>query len=137
MEHKEDFSKKEARHGTDELYRFLLWSCIVLALVRLPFGKTIFAKVLLILVLAVAAWAIFRVCSKNLPARRQENRMFLQMCHNIKKFFRLQVTRVQDRKHHVYRVCPECRAVLRLPKKTGEFDLECPRCHTEFTIHIK
>ena len=138
MDYREDKPNHPTeRYGTDELYRFLLWTCILLALLRLLFGHGLVSYIILGLILLVLSFAVFRLCSHNHPARRQENRMFLLCVERIKKGAGLFWRRIQDRHTHAYRVCPECRAVLRLKRKRGEQELVCPRCKTRFTVYIK
>ncbi len=125
------------RYGTDELYRFLLWTCILLALLRLPFGRTVFGYLLLGAVVLCAGFAFFRSLSRNIPARRAENRAFLRLCRKIGRFLRLQRDRIRDRDKWVYRVCPECNAIIRMRRRSGEYELTCPRCGEHFDVHIR
>ena len=123
------------RYGTDELYRFLLWVCIVLALLRL-FVRGIFGHILLATILGLMGYCIFRALSHNLASRRAENRAYLRLRRRLRNFFRLQYRRLTDRES-VFRVCPECRAVLRMPRRSGEREVVCPRCKETFEIHIR
>ena len=45
--------------------------------------------------------------------------------------------RIRDRKTHVYRSCPVCKSVLRLPRTSGEHGVNCPACHGHFMVRIK
>ena len=128
---------QKQRYGTDELYRFLLWVCILLALVRLPIGRSPAGHILLATTVAIGVFAVFRIFSCNLPARRQENRLFLQAKRRLGKFLHLQFLRLRDRHGFAYRTCPECRAVIRLKRQRGEHTLVCPRCENHFDIHIR
>ncbi|MFR2916862.1 MAG: hypothetical protein ACLTKQ_08005 [Acutalibacteraceae bacterium] len=40
------------------------------------------------------------------------------------------------RKTHVFKKCPGCKAVLRLPRKKGKHTVNCPHCHKNFTVHV-
>ena len=40
-------------------------------------------------------------------------------------------------KCHVYRKCPNCKAVLRLPNKVGKHTTVCPRCNKEFKVRVR
>ena len=138
MTEKEDRSiPQKQRYGTEELYRFLLWTCIVLALVRLPLGRSPAGHILLTFTLLLGAFAVFRIFSCNLPRRRQENRLFLLCKRRLEKFLHLQYLRLRDRHIAAYRTCPECRAVIRLKKRRGEHKIICPRCDQQFDIHIR
>ncbi len=39
-------------------------------------------------------------------------------------------------KYHVYRICPECKANIRLPKEKGQHSVRCPKCGTLFDVKI-
>ena len=69
----------------------------------------------------------FRIFSRNVVKRRRENDRFFG-------FFRLRRSKFRDRKTHVYRKCPTCRAVLRLPKAKGKHTVVCPRCKNRFEV---
>ena len=72
-------------------------------------------------------WIFFRMFSKNIAARRRENE---RLCG----FFKLLKNKFKDRKTHVYRKCPKCKAVLRLPKSKGKHYVVCPRCKERFQV---
>lgn len=128
---------KKERYGTDELYRFMLWVCVVMAFFRLLSKSPFWGWFWLGGVFLLALWMGFRALSTNLPARKSENRMYLRLRRRLFKALRLLYVRVRDRKYYVYRTCPECGAVLRLRRKRGEHTLTCPRCEESFDIHIK
>lgn len=39
-------------------------------------------------------------------------------------------------KDHCFRICPECKANIRLPKKKGKHTVVCPRCKCRFEVKI-
>lgn len=55
----------------------------------------------------------------------------------IGNFFKLHKNKLRDRKTHVYRECPFCHAVLRLPKRSGIHPVRCPRCREQFSVTVK
>ena len=69
----------------------------------------------------------FRMFSRNIQKRRRENDRFCG-------FFKLRKNKFRDRKTHVYKKCPHCKAVLRLPKAKGKHSVICPRCKDRFTV---
>ena len=69
----------------------------------------------------------FRMFSRNIVKRRRENERFCG-------FFRLWKNKFRDRKTHVYRKCPKCHAVLRLPQAKGKHTVVCPRCKNRFEV---
>ena len=76
---------------------------------------------------ALIVWIFFRMFSRNIGKRRRENEKFCG-------FFKLLKNKIRDRKTHVYRKCPNCRAVLRLPKAKGKHTVVCPRCKNRFNV---
>ena len=68
-----------------------------------------------------------RMFSRNIAKRRRENEKFCG-------FFKLWKNKFRDRKTHVYRKCPSCKAVLRLPKAKGKHTVVCPRCKNRFEV---
>ena len=123
----------QGRNGPDAYYSFLMIVCIVLIVVGM-FLRGIAELIVSFLYLSVMFYAIFRLFSKNLYKRRKENADFLRFVKNFKGFFRLQRDRFRDRKTHVYRKCPSCKAVLRLPKAKGKHFVVCPRCKHRFSV---
>ena len=119
------------RYGNDALNKFLLWMYIAWILVCMVislFTDSIwFSLFYWVSSLALAIWIFARSFSRNIPARRKENEKFCG-------FFRLRKNKRRDRKTHVYRKCPECKAVLRLPKSKGKHFVVCPRCKNRFKV---
>ena len=75
--------------------------------------------------LGIFIWSFYRTMSRNIYKRRKENERFCG-------FFKLRKNKFRDRKTHVYRKCPKCKAVLRLPKAKGKHFVNCPRCKNRF-----
>ncbi len=122
------------RYGTDTLNKTLLWVYIAVVVIHtvalffLPDGiKTLVSIVYFLLAATLIVIIFARMFSRNIPKRRRENERFCG-------FFRLRRNRFRDRKTHVYRKCPACRAVLRLPKAKGKHHVVCPRCKHRFEV---
>ena len=120
------------RYGIDRLYYFLLAICFILIVINL-FASS---YVISIIESALFIYAIYRVMSRNIYKRQQENEKFLKLCKKPKKFLNLQKCKKRDRKTHVYRKCPSCRNNLRLPKEKGEHTVVCPCCKNRFNVKI-
>ncbi len=119
------------RYGTDTLNKTLLWIYIALVLVytvvSLFVTSAILTLIYLTLSIALVIWIFSRMLSRKIDARRRENEKFCG-------FFRLRRNKFRDRKTHVYKRCPACRAVLRLPKAKGKHAVVCPRCKHRFFV---
>lgn len=164
------------RYGMDSLYTALTVVSFALMIVNLFIGSLIIT----ILVFALLIWSMFRSFSKNIPARRRENAVFVKFWKKItfgkgpvrnhtpyggygngytasggyqngygsdtrgdysgfsgqsappkKKKVKLKTD-----KDHCFRICPECKANIRLPKKKGKHTVVCPRCKCRFEVKI-
>ncbi len=126
------------RYGADELYRALFVGSLVLYLVGaiVTNFSSLAGWILYGVGLLLTVYAFFRFFSKNIPNRQRERRLYLKVANAIKDYFHLQKNRFRDRKTHVFRKCPTCRAVLRLPKRKGVHTAICPRCGCRFDVKI-
>ena len=125
------------RNGSDTLGKFLLWCYIAVILIYsvvslfIPSTATKLSGILtlcyVILTCTLVVLIFHRLLSRKVLKRRQENQRFCD-------FFKLLRNRFRDRKTHVYRKCPTCRAVLRLPKAKGKHAVICPRCRERFQV---
>ena len=127
------------RYGTDKLGNVMLIAylavvvthtvvSLVLNIVKPPFNTLWIDLPTYALSVALVVIICYRMFSKNIAKRRRENERF---CN----FFNLQKNKFRDRKTHVYRKCPSCKAVLRLPRAKGKHSVVCPRCKNRFTTH--
>lgn len=121
------------RNGADELYRASFLFYLILFVISLFFHSTILNFILLVL----AIWIVFRALSKNIPARRKENKVYLKIRNRILRFFDMIKRRFQDRNTHFYKRCPHCHEMLRLPLKKGTHTCKCPKCKTKFSVKCR
>lgn len=116
------------RYGTDQLSIALLVLYAVLYLLaqilRLP--------VLAIIAIVPFVLCFFRMFSRNISRRYQENNMFLKYWSPVPAWFRRMTARMKDRRTHRYYKCPNCSRTLRVPKGRGKISITCPVCRTEF-----
>ncbi len=89
--------------------------------------------------MVVLGWALWRVLSKNIPARCAENGVFMEGWSRLKMFFTRRKDAVvrwksgaEERKTHRFFACPNCGQQVRVPKGKGKIAIKCPRCHQEF-----
>ena len=125
------------RYGTDTLNKVYLGLYIAVVLIYyiaallIPETAAKTKALLLLAYLFLTTFLIilifFRMFSRNIAKRRRENERFCG-------FFKLIRNRFRDRKTHVYRKCPKCKAVLRLPKAKGKHTVVCPRCRERFQV---
>ncbi len=119
-------------YGGDALNIILVTICILLALVNVFVKSYIILAVEFLIIVA----AFLRALSRKFERREKENNALLGFFRRISEFFRLTRFKFRDRKTHVYRKCPDCRAVIRLPKKKGKHTVVCPRCGAKFGVSV-
>ena len=110
----------EGRYGNDRLNMYILGTGLVLVLVYAFIPNRMVQLVLWALSYVLMFWAIFRMLSRNVYKRYQENRKFLQIFDRIK-----------DRQHRYYD-CPKCRQTVRVPRGKGKISITCPKCREKF-----
>lgn len=120
------------RYGYDRFGYGLLAVCLVFFVFNLFLRST----ALHILQIAILLYAFYRVFSRKIYRRQRENQRFEALWKKIKAFFRLTGNRLREIKTKRYRKCPNCKAVLRLPRKPGRHTVICPKCKTEFGVTI-
>ena len=120
------------RYGIDRLYHFLLAICFILIVINLFVNSLVIS----LLESGLFIYTIYRVMSRNIYKRQQENEKFIKIIDKPKKFINLQKCKVRDRETHVYRKCPACKNNLRLPKQKGKHTVVCPCCKNRFDVKI-
>ena len=119
------------RYGVDRLFYVLLYLAAAVALVNCFVRIEVIQFVVYALVI-VAFWRFF---SRNIEARTKENNIAIGWIYNIKNKIRIHNERKTDTMH-VYKKCPKCKAVLRLPRKKGTHSTICPKCKNTFKVRI-
>lgn len=104
------------RNGADELSWVLLAVGIVLSIVC-SLSNIGMLYVISYIPLILAVW---RMYSRNLERRHQENARFVG-------FF----THLKDRNNR-YFSCPSCHQLVRVPRGKGKINIRCPKCNTQF-----
>ncbi len=108
------------RYGTDQLNMVILIAGLVCSVLSSVLRIPLVTLILWALSWGLMIWAIFRSLSKNIYARYQENRKYLQLKESLK-----------DRDHR-YFDCPKCRQRVRVPRGKGRISITCPKCAEKF-----
>ena len=118
------------RNGVDQMWRILFWVylavCVLRAIIVGVTKSAILAGLLDLLTTALAVYLLFRIFSKNLPKRREENQRFLNWFWQVKSNAAGAKARRAD-KDHKYFTC-KCGAVCRVPVGKGKIVITCPKC---------
>ena len=115
------------RYGRDSLHQAMAVAALVLMILGM-FGPRLFSWLAMALLVAV----YFRMFSRNIPARSQENAKYYYLRTQVQKRLAQYKTRWAQRKYYRYYRCPHCHQQLRVPRGRGKIELTCPKCHTEF-----
>ena len=116
------------RYGTDGLGKFLSWTSVILLLCSMLFGF----DVLYFVSVGLLVWCYFRMFSRNVQKRYQENCVYYRYVNIVSDFFKRQKSYMkQSKTHHIYK-CPQCKQKIRIPKGKGKVAIRCQRCGTEF-----
>ncbi len=119
------------RYGADALFYVLFVLSAVLAFLNI-FVRSAILQIIVYLIILIA---VLRVLSRNYAARQRENRAVLSVINKIRSINGLRRERRADYTH-IYKKCPYCKAVLRLPRKKGKHITVCPRCNKSFTVRV-
>lgn len=119
------------RYGIDSLFYVLFAVAAVLVIANMFVGSII----LQLVIDAILIYAFYRALSRNITARKKENQALVNLAFKIREKQNLRRQRRADYTH-VYRKCPECRAVLRLPRRKGKHTTVCPKCSKKFKVYV-
>ena len=120
------------RNGNDALNRFLLTADFLLILLSVIFSRS-FSRFLMPLVIVLLGITYFRMLSRNLIRRSDENYKYLRLKEKVLVHFRLTKERWVQRKDYKFFICPACKATLRVPKGRGKVKIVCRKCGNSFT----
>lgn len=116
------------RYGADRLGQFL----IGLSLAVLVLGMFVRKPWVDILAMAVLVLCYYRMFSKNISRRYQENQKYEGFVYLVKERFKGFRFRAKEKKdYHIYR-CPKCGQKIRIPRGKGKVSIHCPKCGTDF-----
>ena len=119
------------RRGTDEFCRFLVIAALVLIVLSWFFGGVL-QSLFSFLGLACLVYGYYRMLSRNIYKRQQENNWYLRKQTAVTRWFRSVKDRWQQRKEYRFFRCPSCHTLLRVPKGKGKIQLTCRKCGNRF-----
>lgn len=116
------------RYGADQLSNAILIVSILILVanvfLKIPQLSTVVTIIILI--------SYFRMFSKNINKRYQENMKFLKWWNPIKGKFNKTKKKVEQSKTHKFFKCPGCSQDIRVPKGKGRIKIRCPKCNEKF-----
>ena len=111
------------RNGADELNRVIIYAVLIVYIISMFTQSTI----LYTISFTGMIYAFYRMFSKNLYERREENRKFVTW---------LETTRIKMEQRKDYKIfkCKGCGRNIRVPRGKGKIEVTCPMCGNK-TIH--
>jgi len=116
------------RNGPDQLGLFSLITALVFNLL----DNFLMTGVLSLIGMALYVWTFFRMFSKNVYKRREENIKFTAWYEKTKKLAMRYWTRLKNCREYKYFSCPQCKASIRMKRGMGEKEITCPGCKHVF-----
>lgn len=116
------------RNGVDDLARFESWFVLVVLIL------SIFTRsgLLDLIVIALIVHMYFRVFSRNVSKRYEENQKFLNFRYDWTVKWNRKKKHFEQRKMYKFYKCPMCRQEVRVPRGHGKICITCPKCREEF-----
>ena len=121
------------RYGNDRLNSLCMWLYFVLIVLNIFIRSKIISVVVFLLFVII----IFRMFSKKIYSRQKENRIYLSFLASVKRKYSLARDMIKSRKTSIYRKCPHCGAVLKLPRRKGNHTVICPLCRKNFKVKCR
>jgi len=118
------------RYGTDKLSMAL----IIAGMISTFIGDVSHSGILITLSYVFFGASIFRILSKDITARQQENYKFLKYYNSLVPLARSKFNVTKDRRTYKYFECPNCKQKMRAPRKKGNIMVTCHKCNNKFNI---
>ena len=117
----------QGRYGNDQLNRFLIATAMVLLILSMFTTDILYTIAVIAMV-----FAYYRMFSKKIYKRSEENQKYLQLEWKAKNFWTKKKNEIKQLKtHHIYK-CPNCKQKIRVPRGRGKIAIRCRKCGTEF-----
>ena len=118
----------QGRYGMDQLGKVLSYGTIIILLL----STMLHVYLLYIVGIIALVLGYFRIFSRNIGKRYEENQKFLNWRYIIICKKNLIMARFKDKKTNRIFNCPNCQQKIRVPKGKGKISIKCPKCRIEF-----
>jgi len=118
------------RYGNDKLSMTLL----IAGMASTFIGDVLHSEILITLSYVFFGASFFRILSKNISARQQENNKFLKYYNSLTPWVSSKFNVAKDKRTYKYFECPNCKQKMRAPRKKGSIMVTCHKCNNKFNI---
>ena len=115
------------RNGADQFSFATLLTGLLCNLLSSVFDSALLSLLATILMV----YTIFRMFSRQLNKRREENARFLSIFRSAKRKLTSTLAHMKDREHRYFR-CPNCKQQMRVPRGKGRIQVTCRSCGVSF-----
>ena len=119
----------QGRNGVDNLGWAALLGALVVNILNMFLGSLLLS----LLSTAMYVYSLFRMFSRKVAQRREENRRYVVWSVKWKQSAREFFQRVKNLPHYKFFRCPQCAVRLRLKRGCGMKNIHCPKCGHEFS----
>ena len=120
------------RNGNDQLNLFLYAVDAVLLIAATLIGGQV-GRWMWVAVLVLLGYIYFRMFSRNLTKRREENGKCLRILYSVQAGLKIRREKWVQRKDYKFFTCPSCKTTLRVPRGNGKIKIVCRKCGNSFT----
>lgn len=120
----------QGRNGADALANAAVVVSVLLYVINI-FARTTW---LWWVALALLAYAWWRMTSRSVAARTQENELFLRRMGRLRPWLQDSPAVWREFRAYKHLKCPKCGQRVRVPRHKGRLRVSCPKCHTKFDV---
>lgn len=123
----------QGRYGVDQFAKFTMGVALVSIVLAIFVNTGSSAGSFLdMLGLVAIVYTYFRIFSRNISKRAQENQKYLSATAKLRQRLNKEKNMMKQRKdYHIY-TCPSCGQKVRIPRGKGKIEISCPKCHSKF-----
>ena len=116
----------------DQLGQFMVWTVLALIIINLLVRPPLPSRIIDTLEMAGLVVMYFRMFSRNIGKRYQENQAFLRLRFYVTEYWnKVKFGFAEGRRYRIFK-CPGCSQKIRIPRGHGKVSIHCPKCGMDF-----